>query len=312
MAAGLALGLVLMAAWAAASPAPAAPLLAAAGDIACDPGDPYFNHGMGTARHCRQLATSRLLRGADAVVPLGDTQGGHANFRNLSRSYDRSWGRYLRITRPVIGNHEYGPPHDPDLGAGGYWRYFGERRAGPRGQGWYSFDIGSWHVVGLNSLCLESGRPRFMQRKVGCGEGSPQLDWLRQDLALNRHRCILASWHHPRFTSASESSWDEVTPLWTALQDAGADVVLSAHQHTYERFARQLADGTRSSTGIRQFVVGTGGKSLGSFRSVKPNSQKRLLRLGVLRLRLRATNYQWKFVGSAAEKVHDRGKASCV
>ena len=289
--------------------ATAAPLLAAAGDIACDPRDSHFNGGRGIGARCRQKATSRLLRGADRVVPLGDAQNRHGSFRNFRRSYDRSWGRFLRITRPVIGNHEYGPPERPNIGARGYWRYFGERRAGRRGKGWYSFDLGAWHVVGLNSLCRSSRKPRLMQRKVGCAEGSKQQRWLERDLAQNQDQCILASWHHPRFSSGG--SWPEVAPLWRTLQEAGADVILSGHSHTYERFARQTAGGSRSADGIRQFVVGTGGEGLSGFKSKARHSQKRLRKLGVLRLRLKPTSYRWKFAGLGGSAL-DRGSAPCA
>jgi hypothetical protein len=285
-------------------------VLAAAGDIACDPDDPYFNGGRGVRRNCRQLATSRLLRGADRVVPLGDTQYEHSNLRNFRRSYDRSWGRYLRVSRPVVGNHEYGPPRRPNLGARDYWRYFGERRAGQRGKGWYSFDLGAWHVVGLNSMCRSSHKPRFMQREVGCGRGSAQQRWLERDLAANGRRCILASWHHPRFASGSDD-WREVAPLWRTLQNNGADVVLSGHAHAYERFARQSATGGRTAKGMRQFVVGTGGASLaGPPGDVEPHSKKRARSFGVLRLQLKPGRYRWKFVRTGGRAL-DRGSTSC-
>ena len=270
-----------------------------------------FNDGRGSRGRCRQRATSRLLHGANRVMALGDTISPHANMRSFRRSYDPSWGRHRSITRAVIGNHEYGPPQRPHLGAADYWRYFGERRAGPKGKGWYSFNLGAWHVVALNSMCKSSRRPALMQRKVGCAEGSQQLRWLRRDLAQNRRKCILAAWHHPRFASGSDD-WHPVSPFWGTLQRAGADVVLSGHAHNYERFARQSADGSRSARGLRQFIVGTGGMSLAAPPpSTQANSQKLLRRFGVLRLRLGARSYGWKFVGAHGARVLDRGAGDC-
>jgi hypothetical protein len=293
------------------SPAAAAPLLAAAGDIACDPRSRHFNGGKGERRNCRQLATSRLLRRADRVLALGDNQYQHGSLRNFRRSYDRSWGRYRSKTRPAIGNHEYGPPESPNLGARGYWDYFGSPRAGRRNRGWYSFNLGGWHLVVLNSHCRGSSKPTYMQPKVGCAEGSRQMRWLKRDLSAHRDRsCMLAAWHHPRFASKG-GGWREVRPFWQALQEADADVVLSGHNHVYERFARRLAGGSPSPTGIRQYIVGTGGKSLaGPFRHPSRHSQKRLRRFGVLKLRLRSDSYRWKFTGTG-RRVLDQGTTAC-
>lgn len=288
------------------------PLLAGAGDIACDPRSPYFNRGRGRGPNCRQLATSRLLKNADRVLALGDNQYEHGRLRNFRRSYDRSWGRFRSKTRPVIGNHEYGPPSSPNLGAKGYWDYFGVRRAGRRGEGWYSFNMGAWHIVVLNSHCFGSSRPTHMQTEVGCGPRSRQVRWLRRDLAANQGRsCTLAAWHHPRFSSKG-GGWREVRPFWRELQSAGADVVLSGHNHVYERFARRLAGGSPSPEGIRQFVVGTGGKNLAPrFRKVRAFSQKRLRKFGVLKLRLHDDSYRWRFARIRGGRVLDSGTTSC-
>lgn len=294
----------------AAPTATAAPLLTAAGDIACAPSHRFFNDGKGRNGQCRQLATSRLLGGSDTVLALGDNQYDHGSLRKFRRSYDRSWGRYLSITRPVIGNHEYGPPKDPNRGAGGYWDYFGEERAGPRGRGWYSFDLGAWHIVALNSQCRGSSKPKTMQPKVGCGRGSRQVRWLRRDLAATgRKQCILAAWHHPRFSSGGVNS--EVRPFWRALQRERADVVLSGHDHVYERFARQGPNGARTRRGMRQFVVGTGGRSIGRFKAIQPNSEKRVRAFGALRLRLRTGSYRWKFARVGNQRSLDAGTTSC-
>lgn len=292
------------------SRAQAAPLLTAAGDIACDPRSPHFKGGRGRGDNCRQLATSRLLRNADRVLALGDNRYEHGSLRNFRRSYDRSWGRYISKTRAVIGNHEYGPPESPNLGARGYWDYFGVRRAGRRGRGWHSFNLGTWHIVVLNSQCFGSSNPTNMQPKVGCGNGSWQVKWLRRDLSANQDKsCTLAAWHHPRFSS--KGGWREVNPFWRTLQEAGADVVLSGHHHVYERFAPQRANGSASPTGIRQFIVGTGGKNLADpFRRATPNSEKRIRELGVLKLRLGSGSYGWRFARTGG-RVLDRGVTAC-
>lgn len=290
----------------------AAPLLAAAGDIACGPGDKNFNGGKGRRGNCRALATSNELRGADAVQTLGDNQSPHGSLANFQRSYDESWGRFFDITRPVIGNHEYGPPKNPNKGAGGYWEYFGQDKAGRRGRGWYSYDLGAWHVVALNTMCRESTKHRTMQPKVGCGKGSPQYRWLKRDLRASNSKCIIAAWHHPRFSSGSrERGFPQVRPLWAALDRAGADIVLNGHDHIYERFRKKKASGAASRRGMRQFTVGTGGRSLGRFHTPEPGSQRFLRSYGVLQLQLRATRYRWEFVSTKRSRVLDAGSSTC-
>lgn len=309
--AGVTAGLLTLCTAVAPSPAQAAPLLATAGDIACGPNHAYFNRGRGRGDHCRQLATSRLLRGANAVFTLGDHTSPYASYKNLVGGYDRSWGRFLNITRAVIGNHEYGPPSNPRRGARGYWQYFGEQRAGPVGRGWYSFDLGGAHVIALNSMCRSSRNPRLMQPIVGCGRGSAQFRWLKRDLRQTRSRCIVAGWHHPRFSSGSRvNGWPEVRHLWAALDRAGADIILSAHHHVYERFAPKNARGTVTRRGVRQFTVGTGGTSLGKYLNREAGSQRFATTFGVLKLRLFPARYRWKFVARGG-RVVDRGSAAC-
>ncbi len=238
-------------------------MVAAAGDIACDPDSAYFNRGFGRGEYCRQRDTSRLLSGAAAVLALGDTQYEHSSLSNIRASYDRSWGKYKSRTRPAIGNHEYAaglrcsPTRCPtNRGAAGYFDYFGAR-AGPRGRAYHSYNVGKWHVVVLNSMCWAAG---------GCGKGSPQERWLRSDLAKNgSKKCVLAYWHHPPFSSGQSRGYTYYRAFWRALHEARADIVLAGHDHVYERFARQSATGSASSTGPVQFMVGTGGKNLGKF-----------------------------------------------
>jgi acid phosphatase type 7 len=273
--------------------------IAAAGDIACDPASPSFAKGQGVGLTCRQAATSNLLvgEGYRAVLVLGDVQYEDASHAKFLASYDRSWGRVKAITRPVPGNHEYRTP-----GAAGYFEYFGEV-AGDPAEGYYSYDLGNWHVVALNSNCAAIG---------GCQEGSPQERWLRADLAANPAPCTLAYWHHPRYSSGLHGSDRAYRSFWQALYDANADVVLVSHDHDYERFAPQDANGRRDvRRGIPQFVVGTGGRSLRTFPRIEPNSEARDAEsFGVLELTLGSEVFGWRFrpaVGSFA----DSGSASC-
>jgi len=275
------------------------PVIAAAGDIACDPFDGSFNHGRGTAGMCRQLATSNLLLKGRyaAVLTLGDNQYEDGAYGKYLLSYAPSWGRVKAITKPAPGNHEYGTSK-----AAGYARYFG-KAAGPAGRGYYSFDVGSWHLVSLNSNCSEIG---------GCQEGSPEERWLRRDLARHGSTCTLAYWHHPRFSSGPHGNDEEVSGLWHALYDYGADVVLVGHDHDYERFAPlNVAGALDRAQGIREFVVGTGGRSHYGTGSPKPGSQVRdSTTFGVIALTLRPTGYDWRFV-PAVGSFTDRGSASC-
>jgi 3',5'-cyclic AMP phosphodiesterase CpdA len=273
--------------------------IAAAGDIACDPESSAFAEGRGSASTCRQLATSDLLvgEGYSAVLALGDIQYEDASHEKFLASYDRSWGRVKAITRPVPGNHEY-----RTRGAAGYYEYFGARAADPA-EGYYSFDLGAWHVVALNSNCGAVG---------GCHEGSPQAGWLRTDLAANPARCTLAFWHHPRYSSGMHGSDRAYRPFFQALYDADADVVLVGHDHDYERFAPQDADGGRDDRrGIPQFVVGTGGRSLRTFPRVEPNSEARdRSTFGVLELTLGSDVFAWRF-RPAVGTFTDSGSARC-
>lgn len=276
-----------------------APVIAAAGDIACAPGDPDFNSGSGSHTRCHMSATSDLLVGAGlaAVLPLGDEQYDSGALADFRTSYDPSWGRLNDRVRPTPGNHEYVTP-----GAAGYYSYFGAA-AGDPAKGYYSYDIGSWHLVALNSNCSKVG---------GCGAGSPQESWLRADLAAHPAACTLAYWHHPRFSSAQPAPENATAALWRALYAARAEIVLNGHAHVYERFAPQTPAGAASaSRGIREFVVGTGGEDLHSFTTVAPHSEVRSRTFGVLRLTLRQGGYGWQFVPEAGASFTDSGSGSC-
>jgi hypothetical protein len=285
------------------------PVIAAAGDIACDPTFTYFNNGLGGPSRCRQKYTSDLLVNAplSAVLALGDIQYECASASAFARSYDPSWGRVKAITRPAPGNHEYrtsgGSGCDTSGKAGGYFGYFGAAAGNPA-TGYYSYDIGTWHLVALNSNCSV----------VSCGSSSAQVQWLRQDLATHPARCTLAYWHHPRFTSGTNSPGsNSVAPLYQALYDAGADVVLVGHDHHYERFAPQNTNGTRDLTrGIRQFLVGTGGRGFHPINTPRPNSEVRNnTTFGVLQLALHPASYEWQFVPEAGKSFRDAGSQAC-
>jgi hypothetical protein len=245
-------------------------------------------------------ATSDLLVGRDlaAVLTLGDTQYEDATAAKFLASYDPTWGRVKGITRPVVGNHDY-----LTAGAAAYYAYFGAA-AGDPAKGYYSFDVGSWHVIVLNSNCGAVG---------GCGAGSPQEQWLVADLAENPDRCLLAAWHHPRFSSGPHGNDATTDAFWRALHAAGADVILTGHDHVYERFTPQDPDGHADlSRGIRQFVVGTGGKNLTSFPVIRANSEARsAAAFGVLELTLRPTGYDWRFRPAAGSAFTDFGSAAC-
>ena len=286
-----------------ASPAGAAdPIIAAAGDIACAPTDPGYNGGSGTATRCRQRATSDLLVGAGlaAVLPLGDVQYDSPRAANLKAVYDPTWGRVKSISRPVIGNH--------DGSGASYFDYFNgpgaaNGPAGPRGRGYYSFDVGSWHIVALNSNCA----------RVSCGAGSIQEQWLRADLAAHPTSCTLAFWHHPRYSSGHDGSHVTLGAFWSDLHAAGAELVLSGHSHDYERFAPKDAQGKNVPTGIRQFVVGTGGAfmtGLGTSR-VSGSEVAQNDTFGVLKLTLHPASYDWQFVPIAGRHWTDSGSTPC-
>ncbi len=285
------------------------PVIAAAGDIACDPGSSSFNGGNGTSSNCRQKATAALLTAnLAAVLPLGDNQYYCGSLAAFNASYDLSWGARKAITRPAVGNHEYltqgGTGCDAtNGGAAGHFAYFGAN-AGSAGAGWYSFDVGAWHLIALNSNCGDAG---------GCSANSPQGKWLAADLAAHRTACTLAYWHIPLFSSGGRAASNSKA-FWDQLYAAGADVILTGHDHTYERFARQTPSGVADPVaGIREFVVGTGGANHTSFSTTVANSEVRnSTTYGVLRLTLHATSYDWQFVPESGASFSDSGSEACV
>lgn len=242
-------------------------------------------------------ATARLLDSLPGtVLSLGDhvyaEDGSRASFHGC---YDLSWGRHRARTRPTPGNHEYKVP-----GATDYFDYFGAA-AGPRGQGYYSFDVGAWHLVSLNS-------------NIDMREGSPQERWLRADLGAHPARCTLAFSHAARFSSGRDhGSTQALAPLWRVLYQANVDVVLQAHDHVYERLAPATPNGQLDPRrGIRSFVVGTGGAGADRFsrRPVRASEVRYNGGPGVLKLELRPDGYSWEFI-TASGRVGDRGEGRC-
>ena len=263
------------------------PVLVGAGDIAaCD--------SAGAA------STAALVAGIPGTVfTLGDNAYEVGSSTEFADCYDTTWGRFLDRTRPTPGNHDY-----YTLGATGYFDYFSGSAGNPN-EGWYSYDIGSWHVVVLNSDCSSVG---------GCGPGSRQLTWLAGDLAANHSPCTVAMWHHPLFTSGSEPPTVATADFWRLLYSAGADLILNGHDHDYERFAPMAPDGTLDATrGIREIVVGTGGRNLLPWRSVpapgtlvRDNST-----FGVMKLTLHPTSYDWQFIPVTDGAFSDSGTGTC-
>jgi Tol biopolymer transport system component len=288
------------------------PVIAAAGDIACDPDLTRFATGLGTNDACHMLQTSDLLLKMDlsAVLALGDLQYENGTLDKFQRSFHPTWGRLKAQMRPVVGNHEYRTP-----GAAGYFDYFNgpgvaDGPAGPRDKGYYSYDVGSWHVVALNSQCAHAAADNPYEND--CAAGSAQEQWLRADLAAHPNRCTIAAWHHPWFSSGLEVFNARLSPLFRALYDNGVEVLLTGHDHGYERFAPMDPEANRDGArGVRQFVVGTGGKNEEMRRFPKPNSEVRGTgRFGVLKMTLGPDSYAWEYVRDGGS-FKDAGANAC-
>ncbi len=285
------------------------PVIAAAGDIACDPTNAKFNGGLGASANCRQKYTSDLLvnAGLAAVLDLGDNQYYCGGYQAFLQSYDLSWGRVKSITHPSVGNHEYLTAGGTDCNinneaAAGYFNYFGSA-AGASGQGWYSFDVGSWHIIALNSNCSDAG---------GCASGTAQYNWLQADLAAHTNTCTLAYWHIPLYSSGGRAAQNSKT-FWQLLYQYNADVVLNGHDHIYERFAPQDANGVvDTARELREFIVGTGGSDHTTIPLLAANSEVRNAdTFGVLKLALHATSYDWQFVPESGGAFRDSGSGTC-
>lgn len=265
-----------------ASNSPAVGVLIGAGDIS-------------TCRNNHDEATARLLDRHDGVVfTTGDNVYDDGTAQEFQDCYGPTWGRHRGRTRPSPGNHEYVTP-----GAADYFGYFGANAGNP-GEGYYSYDVAGWHILSLNS-------------NIGARPGSAQYEWVRAELASHRTACAAAYWHHPLFSSGDHGSYSKMREIWRLLQEHGVEVILSGHDHNYERFGPQNADGhADAERGIRQFVVGTGGRNLDPFKRVLPNSEVRdASTFGVLKLTLRSAGYDWEFMPVSGGSFRDSGSGVC-
>ncbi|MEO5590281.1 MAG: Ig-like domain-containing protein [Gemmatimonadaceae bacterium] len=263
-------------------PPPVGEILLAAGDIS-------------DCSNNNDEATATLLDGlAGTVAVLGDNAYENGSAADYADCYDPTWGRHKARTKPSIGNHEY-----QTANATGYYGYFGSA-AGDPAKGYYSYDLGDWHVVVLNS-------------NIARDAASSQIAWLRSDLAASAKSCTLAYWHHPRFSSGEHGNDASQQPFWDALYEFNAEVILNGHDHNYERFAPQTPTGVAdASRGLREFVVGTGGRALRTLATTRANSQVfDVTSFGVIKLTLSAGSYTWQFIPIAGQSFTDSGSGTC-
>jgi acid phosphatase type 7 len=314
-------------------------VIAAAGDIVCSPrmerqaqerakrlptSDTGVPSDRRAPRSCAASATADLLRelAPAAVLPLGDVQYECGDADEFDHAYSATWGQFKSVSRPVVGNHEYGSSCGRS-DASGYFDYFGQA-AGEKG--WYSFDLGGWHLIALNSQCRAGRGPESVG---GCNPDSEQFRWLQADLAAHKNACTLVYWHAPRFTSGKHGPALQMADIWNELVKMKVDVVLSAHNHVYERFdfightdpptnRGQDSDSIIETPnldpqGIQQFVVGTGGRNHVRFN--KPPLAGEVVRddtsFGVLSMTLKPDSYDWEFVPVQGSTFRDRGSAKC-
>jgi hypothetical protein len=273
-------------------------MIVAAGDISCDSATPQLP--------CKSKETSELIAGerilhpALVVLPLGDLQYESGTLAEFRKNYSTTWGRFNEISHPTTGNHEY-----ETRGAAGYFDYFASVgvAVGARTEGWYSYTLGDWHFIALNSNCASIG---------GCNAGSAQYRWLQSDLLLSRQKCTVAYMHHPFLSSGQNGSTPALLPLMRLLYENNVEIVLAGHDHSYERFnpvtPEQVADPVK---GLRLFTVGTGGRDLYEFTRVLPNSATRYNgNFGVLRIVMKDGAYDWSFLNIAGI-VGDTGSGVC-
>lgn len=282
------------------------PVIAAAGDIACAPGV------LRTKAKCHQGNTADLLQAGNfaAILPLGDEQYDCGDLSAFRSVYGPTWGQFNAVAYPIVGDNEYEGDTCVTEGASGYFTYFGERATPLQPEcttacrGYYSYDIGAWHIVALNSECTQPG-------VGGCGASNPMGTWLKNDLAAHPATCTLAYIHRPYWATAGVSS--KYKPLIQLLHNAGVELLLSGHNHLYARFAPQNPDSAPDPNGIRQFVVGTGGASLSSVPTNLPNIEKQsATTFGILSLTLHPNSYDFDFVPDPTSGgFTDSGTESC-
>ncbi len=258
---------------------PKDPVIVAVGDIACE----SYLKFKDSCKHFETAELTEKIR-PDAVLVLGDAQYNQGSLLNFLRFYDKAWGKFFDKTYPTPGNHEYETP-----GAKGYLDYFAERAA-PSGKSYYSFDLGKWKVFSINSNCWAIG---------GCFNGSPQYSWLKDELQKTNNKCVMAFWHHPYLSSGkTHGGLDLMEDMWKLLYDFKADVVLSGHEHNFEVFKPTDEDGTIAlERGVRQFVVGTGGRNLYQF-DIHPYEASEIRassNYGVMKMTLKPESYEWGF-----------------
>jgi 3',5'-cyclic AMP phosphodiesterase CpdA len=286
-----------------------APVLVAAGDVACAATSKV------TATTCHQAGTAALIQQVrpDAVAMLGDGQYDVGTLDAFNSSYDKSWGAFKNITHPAVGNHEYAQAYYPGAKADGWFDYFNgigatDGPAGDRQRGYYSYDLGRWHIVSLNSEC----------GVVSCAPGSGQYRWLEQDLRDHPNKCSLVTWHKPLYSALYPGgpANPDTKPLWALAQRFGVDLVLNGHDHNYQRFDPQDADGKADPMGLREFVVGTGGVGFHPAISQATNlAVANADTFGALKLTLRPTGYDWRFVpepGNGNGTFTDAGSSGCT
>ena len=251
------------------------------------------------AKNTGQSLTATVVESLrpDAVLLLGDGQYPEGALEDYQQNYDPTWGRFKNLTWPVPGNHEYKSK------AVGYFTYFGAC-AGDPAKGYYSFDLGDWHFVALNTNhdCLE----------VACDAESEQLKWLAADLSASPKKCTLAYWHHPRFNSGLHGDFIKADAIWKLLAAHGVELVLNGHEHFYERVGPVAPGGERAEAGIVQLTVGTGGIGFSAFKTLHPSSDAHQnTQLGVVRLRLGPNDWESDFVGVPGSSFLDHASGPC-
>jgi len=269
-------------------------------EIPADPppffGPPETFVGAGDIAVCSSNGPEQTARLLDSIPGTVFTAGDNAypsgTMRAFKDCYEPTWGRHKARTRPSPGNHDYDVP-----GAGPYFEYFGASAGG--GTGYYSYRLGGWLVLSLNS-------------NVPAGEGSAQFEWVQSELATHRTKCNLAYWHHPVITSGPNGDNPNMQSMWKLMARAGVDLVISGHDHLYERFAPMNGDlAADPVSGVRFFIAGTGGARPYAVVSVRPLSEVRASVWGVLKLTLRGDSYDWEFISVPGSGFHDAGVGRC-